>query len=235
MPTRNGWLTPDTIPADRICRVLSIPKEYEYIIPAVMGALYPLTQPENWEQFGTVTPHQMAAAMLQMYFSIAGDNCDVANWPVGTILGQAGDTIPAGWLACDGALVSRATYAALFAEIGEAYGAGDGSTTFQLPDGRGTVMAGSGQAFSGGTNWPVGTLSGTERVTLSAAEMPTHTHDLAYGGYLIDTGNAGPMQFGSGAALTGGPTPTGSAGSGASHANVQPTQFIKRYIIYAGS
>jgi microcystin-dependent protein len=46
----------------------------------------------------------------------------------------AGATPPTGWLACDGAAVSRSTYAALFALIGTTYGAGDGSTTFNLPN-----------------------------------------------------------------------------------------------------
>lgn len=53
--------------------------------------------------------------------------------PVGTILPFAGGTIPEGFLACNGAAVSRTTYAALFSAIGTTYGSGDGSTTFNLP------------------------------------------------------------------------------------------------------
>jgi hypothetical protein len=53
---------------------------------------------------------------------------------VGEIVAYAGSTIPAGWLACDGSLVSRTTYASLFAAIGTTFGAGDGSTTFALPN-----------------------------------------------------------------------------------------------------
>ena len=55
-------------------------------------------------------------------------------------------TPPTGWLLCDGSSVSRTTYAALFAILGTAYGAGDGSTTFNLPDGRGRMPVGAGQA-----------------------------------------------------------------------------------------
>ncbi len=51
---------------------------------------------------------------------------------------------PDGWLACDGAAVSRATYAALFAAIGEVWGVGDGLTTFNVPDRRGTIARGTG-------------------------------------------------------------------------------------------
>lgn len=54
--------------------------------------------------------------------------------PPGEVTAYAGATVPSGWLACDGAAVSRTTYAALFAAIGTAFGAGDGSTTFAVPN-----------------------------------------------------------------------------------------------------
>lgn len=54
--------------------------------------------------------------------------------PVGIVQAFAGTTIPSGWLLCDGSAVSRTTYANLYACIGDTYGAGDGSTTFNLPN-----------------------------------------------------------------------------------------------------
>lgn len=54
--------------------------------------------------------------------------------PVGSVIAFAGNSSPAGWLLCDGSAVSRETYADLFAVIGTTYGAGDGSTTFGLPN-----------------------------------------------------------------------------------------------------
>lgn len=54
--------------------------------------------------------------------------------PPGTIIHYAGRTVPSGWLICNGANVSRRDYAALFAAIGTTYGAGDGSSTFNLPN-----------------------------------------------------------------------------------------------------
>lgn len=54
--------------------------------------------------------------------------------PVGTIIAWSTATAPAGYLICDGSAVSRATYAALFAVIGTTYGAGDGNSTFNLPN-----------------------------------------------------------------------------------------------------
>ena len=53
--------------------------------------------------------------------------------PVGTILPFAGNTIPEGFLACNGAAVSRTTYSALYSAIGTTYGTGDGSSPFNLP------------------------------------------------------------------------------------------------------
>jgi microcystin-dependent protein len=60
----------------------------------------------------------------------------------GTVLAFAGSTPPEGYLECDGAALSRTAYAALYAAIGTAFGAGDGSTTFNLPDLRGEFVRG---------------------------------------------------------------------------------------------
>jgi microcystin-dependent protein len=65
-------------------------------------------------------------------------------WPVGSKIEHFGATAPTGFLACDGAAISRATYAALFAVISTTYGVGNGSTTFNLPDARGLVSVGAG-------------------------------------------------------------------------------------------
>ena len=62
-----------------------------------------------------------------------GGNVDITGVPTGTILPFAGNTIPEGFLACNGAAVSRTTYSALFSAIGTTYGGGDGSSTFNVP------------------------------------------------------------------------------------------------------
>ena len=62
--------------------------------------------------------------------------------PTGVVQPFAGSTSPTGWLLCYGQAVSRSTYADLFGAIGTTYGAGDGTTTFNLPDLRGRVVAG---------------------------------------------------------------------------------------------
>ena len=62
--------------------------------------------------------------------------------PSGAVLPFARTTAPTGWLKCNGQLVSRATYPGLFSAIGTAFGAGDGSTTFAVPDLRGEFVRG---------------------------------------------------------------------------------------------
>ena len=63
-------------------------------------------------------------------------------FPAGMVMAFAGSTPPPGWLPCDGSLLSRTTYAVLFAVIGTGWGSGDGSTTFHLPDLRGRFLRG---------------------------------------------------------------------------------------------
>lgn len=60
--------------------------------------------------------------------------------PSGAIMSYGGSNAPAGWLICDGAAISRTLYANLFSAIGTAFGTGDGSTTFNLPDMRGRFV-----------------------------------------------------------------------------------------------
>lgn len=67
-----------------------------------------------------------------------------ADAPVGSISAFGGSAAPSGWLLCQGQAVSRTTYAELFSVIGTAFGSGDGSTTFNIPDLRGEFLRGAG-------------------------------------------------------------------------------------------
>ena len=71
--------------------------------------------------------------------------------PAGVIIPFAGTSVPTGCLLCNGAVVSRTNYANLFAAIGTLYGAGDGSTTFALPDLRDRVLQGSSSTHAAGS------------------------------------------------------------------------------------
>jgi microcystin-dependent protein len=94
--------------------------------------------------------------------------------PVGAVLPYAGTGVPSGWLLCDGSPVSRSTYATLFGVIGVQYGAGNGSTTFNLPDLRGRVVV--GYNGSDGDFNAVGKVGGEKAHVLSYNEMPRHKH-----------------------------------------------------------
>jgi microcystin-dependent protein len=91
---------------------------------------------------------------------------------------------------CDGRPISRTTYAALFSVIGTAFGAGDLSTTFNLPDMRGRSPIGAGQG-SGLANRVLATTGGEENHTLSTAEMPSHTHPTAATGVSVNAAATG--------------------------------------------
>ena len=96
--------------------------------------------------------------------------------PKGMISPFAGSSAPTGWLLCNGSAVSRTTYSALFAVIGTTYGAGDTTTTFNLPDLLGRVPMGAGA----GTDLTARTLGaelGVESVTLTAAQSGSPSHD----------------------------------------------------------
>lgn len=97
-------------------------------------------------------------------------------FPKGMISPFGGSSAPTGWLLCDGAAVSRTTYAALFAVIGTTYGAGDTSTTFNVPDLLGRVPMGAG-AGTGLTSRSLGAELGVESVTLTAEQSGSPSHD----------------------------------------------------------
>lgn len=113
-----------------------------------------------------------------------------------------------GWLLCDGREVSRSTYAALFAKVGNAHGPGDGATTFNLPDSRGRAPMGAGTG-PGLTARALGQKVGEEAHTLGPTEMPTHDHGGSTG-----TGKSAASNTGGGtlAAFT---TQAGATGAGA--------------------
>lgn len=171
--------------------------------------------------------------------------------PAGSLVPFAGTSEPSGWLFCYGQAISRTTYAALFAAIGTSFGGGDGSTTFNVPDLRGRVVAGNdvmgGTAAgrltgAGGVGGSFGSNGGAETQTLTVAQMPSHEH------LVVTTTTGGTGLSGSSSVdytasyntnasytLAGNQYPanagrSSATGGGAAHSNVQPTSVLN-YII----
>ena len=101
----------------------------------------------------------------------------VALVPIGAVVPFWGLQEPAGWLLCKGQAVSRATYKELFDVIGTRSGAGNGSTTFNVPDLRESLVYGVGD--SGSFTQTMGAVVGEKAHTLTVAEMPSHSHPLS--------------------------------------------------------
>ena len=108
----------------------------------------------EWSKL-TVSPSELTAALGSAV-------------PSGTVMYFAGRTAPAGWLKANGAAISRTTYASLFEAIGTTYGAGDGRTTFNLPDLRGEFIRG----WDDGRNVDRGRAFGSAQ----ADELKAHRH-----------------------------------------------------------
>jgi len=157
----------------------------------------------------------------------------------------AGSFAPRSWALCDGQLLAVSQHDALFSLLGTIYG-GDGRTTFGLPDLRGRIPlhAGSGPGL---TPRQIGAKQGSETNTLTANQLPAHTHTLlgttnfaddsspigklpavAAGANLYNTGGASPVTMDAEMIASAGRT------SPSSHNNVMPFQCVTFIIALVG-
>ena len=166
--------------------------------------------------------------------------------PTASLMPYAGTSAPTGYFLCDGSAKSRTTHSALFGIIGTTYGVGDGSTTFNIPDLRGRVIA--GQDDMGGTSANrltnpsstingingdiLGNTGGSEEHLLTAAQSGLRSHNHSISSSTL-TGSGGPdprvSSVGSNTGAANNITSSGIDASSA-HNNVQPT-IILNYII----
>jgi microcystin-dependent protein len=232
-----GYLTPDIVPEQVICRGLFIPDNEAYLA-IVRGALQTLTFAENWDKFGALTQQEAADAFVDMFdrFCLQKDTCRM----IGEIIAFAGSESPKiNWLVCDGSEVLIATYPDLYIVIGDAYGAAS-ADHFKLPDFRGRALAGNG-AGTGLSPVTVGQKYGEEKHELTVGELAAHSHTDA--GHAHTTGNSitiAAVVPGEGPVLAPNPIPalTGSAsanltntGSGTPHNTVGPRVGILYLVV----
>jgi microcystin-dependent protein len=149
--------------------------------------------------------------------------------PTATIVPWSDSSVPSGFLECNGQAVSRSTYAALFAIVATTYGAGDGSTTFNVPDLQNNVPVGKSNnkalASTGGSDTvtSTGNIAGsTANATLAINQAGSHNHNvpltsLTTGGNTI----AGGMQGGANANDA-----SGSKGGSGGHAHNLSANFV---------
>jgi len=160
----------------------------------------------------------------------------VVTTPTGALHMYGGATAPTGWLLCDGSAVSRATYADLFGAVGTTFGAGDGSTTFNVPDMRGRVPV--GYAASGG-HPDVSTL-GNNDGQAAANRRPKHRTSLSDPGHAhtlnmqtVNVWGSGSTLIAAGSGLSTNSATTGiTVGTGnANDALDTPSYLVLNYII----
>ena len=141
-------------------------------------------------------------------------------FPIGMYGWFAGENAPTNWLRCDGQAVSRTEYKDLFDAIGTTYGAGDGSTTFNLPNVNleNRTLVGS----SGDGEFSVGNTGGEKEHALTSAENGPHTHNLGYDYLGFRRGTTSGIDSSQLGAWTLSSKQTTSSGNGTPHNNMQP-------------
>lgn len=163
---------------------------------------------------------------------------DTNHVPSGSILSWTTSVAPCGYLLCDGSAISRETYSLLYSVIGITFGAGDGTTTFNLPDLTGKVLMGSNNVYQLGT-------SGGEAVhALTSSELPTITGSIeayardagfirsASGCFTPQTQKYAPVNVESYSEVVSYNKATLSIGGGTAHNNMQPflsANYIIKY------
>jgi len=202
----------------------------DWVIQALLGQIAILATPRVWRQVGTATPDEAA-----QYFEEVMESIYPAPIYPGMTMVSFRETVPSGWLLCDGSIYERTDYPELYASLDPAFIID--SNQFAVPDlQRKTV-------YGAGSGWGVGDDVGQEEVTLSDLEMPVHSHVDT--GHIHSEGIAVPFVASISAGV---PVPVAVAGIGVTgvssanltnaggslaHDNMSPG-LIGKWIIYTG-
>ena len=152
--------------------------------------------------------------------------------PVGQIIAWSGayNSLPSGYLICDGSAISRTTYAALFAVVGTTHGSGDGSTTFNLPDLQSKFITGA-SSDPNNSGYSVGAEGGANFVTLTVAQMPSHKHDTTFDNKkYFPGGGSTSVSYGGAGGYPADTFSMSNEGGGQAHEN-RPPYYALAYII----
>jgi len=209
------WLTPQGPVGPYRTYFVRVPYSVE-LEADYKGALLDLQSAENWEQFGELTPDEIA----EIWTEVNEFNLRLVRaMPIGSIVWSASSDIPDDYLVANGAELDSADYPELYTAIGTVWGGSGGR--FNLPDLVNRTVVGAGDDFS------LGDTGGEAQHTLTVNEMPAHTHGLyqkvePYGG-----SSAKPM-------LTGQAIPyiaTESTGGSQPHNNMPPYAALTPLIL----
>lgn len=233
----NAWLTTDPA-TGYICRRLLIPNSLDFLA-IVTGAINELIYAYNFEQYGSLTPDEMAAIFQIMFDQFCLDQ-DQECRMIGEIITFASDVSPnTNWLSCDGNSLLRTDYPDLFTVIGTTFGAVDG-THFSLPDLQGRVPIGDGTG-SGLTPRALGDSFGEETHVLTTSELAAHSHiDSGHAHaegttiptvITIGTGVPAPAAIGFAGVTGGGSAALTNTGSDSPHNNMQPSIALHYFIV----
>jgi hypothetical protein len=213
----------DTITSSKLNNIID---DTTFTSDAIQGATLQVVSPGKLAvSAGGITSNELASGAVTTNALADGavTQAKASNMllPAGAIMAFAMNGAPTGWLAANGSAVSRTLYAALFAAIGITYGAGDGSTTFALPDLRGYFVRGSGTNSDG-------TVAGTFGAK-QAQSTQDHKHRTAIGFdnnsfYGWGDGSYNPF-FGS-EVLIGNRITVGGSAAGGAAMRVAKTDFI---------
>lgn len=200
------YLTPATLPSSKKCRILHIPDDMT-IAGAVLGAISQLGYSRNWEQFGAITPNEIAEAMVKMVQSyVHSSGC-----MIGLMSPYPGLEIPSGTLPCDGATYNRVDFPELYEYLtGTDYIINDDQFVTPTFPGRAVVMPDEDHLVYGEFG------AGTHTLTIDETAPHDHTESVVS----ITIGVVGEIPA---LVPTGGGGVTGTTGGGEPHNNYQPS------------